>query len=152
MLAHSFAGFDRHVKVTAQIDFQGFLEGRDRCVQNVAIVRVSGRVVDQDINPGMRVIYIVEKRFDLLYMPHVTGSRFRASARGLDVISDCLTALKPSARAYNMRAVIGQDFCYRLANSATGTPDDGHSAVKIKMISSHEFRLACWKEPAIISG
>src|SRR5699024_495275 len=63
------AKLGRHEEIAADIDIHGLLEGAEIGIQDVAEVGIGGGVIDQDVEPAVRLLDVLDQRVDLSISP-----------------------------------------------------------------------------------
>ena len=129
MLAHQLAGLDGHVEIAANVHVDGFLEGRYVSVQHMAELRVGGGVVDRDVEAAELLADLREHRLNLLQLANVAGHRGGLSASRDDGVGYRLATFDLAAGHDYVGALLGEQFCDRLADTAAGAGNEGDLAV-----------------------
>jgi hypothetical protein len=112
-------------------------EGADIGIEDMSVIRIRGRVVDQDVDTAVGRVDRVEQAFDLIELADVAALCFRTAAHGRDRVDGLVAALGVTAAGNDMRAVFPEYLGDLGADTPAGTGDDGDLATEVEVIPRH---------------
>src|SRR5690606_34160299 len=132
VFAHYFSRFDRHIKITANIDVERFLKCAQIGVENMAVIRIGGSIVDENIEAPVRMADMRENRGDILHAADIAGEGFGATARLPDGSAYVLTILQLAAGDNHIRSLLCEQPGNLLTDTAAGAGDERDFSAQIE--------------------
>src|SRR5271165_5526478 len=132
---HYFAGRHRHEEIAADVDLDGLVVGDEIRIENVAVVGIGRRVVDQDVQAAIGLFDMVESGGNVLHPAHVAGQGIGLAAGRADLVGDNLAVVQLAAGDYDMGTAGSQKLGDRLADAAAGAGDQRNFSGEVEWIS-----------------
>ena len=129
MLAHQLAGLDGHVEIAANVHVDGFLEGRYVSVSTWQNCGLVAALLTGDVEAAELLADLREYRLNLLQLANVAGHRGSLSASRDDGVGYRPATFDLAAGHDYVGALLGEQFCDRLADTAAGAGNEGDLAV-----------------------